>query len=108
MSDHALFDVPDPLTDRFTLEQLPRLALWVAEQINMLGKTRIADAIMAGDPKAALPLAVWATPCIGSPPRLPRPSLPKLCSHPMTRATGSAFEVGRHPKHCQQLCQAQA
>lgn len=35
------YPVPDPLTDRFALYDLPRYAPWVAEQIDDIGRDNV-------------------------------------------------------------------
>lgn len=35
--------IPDPLVDRFALEELPRYAPWVAEQIELVGRGHVAS-----------------------------------------------------------------
>ena len=55
--------IPDPLTDTFLLEDLPRVSPWIAEEIAAVGPDEIADelASMKMDIHHSLPMTAWVS-----------------------------------------------
>jgi hypothetical protein len=47
MPSSPITRIPDPLSDRFALSELPAIAPWVAERIRLLGPTAVRDALAA-------------------------------------------------------------
>jgi hypothetical protein len=54
--------VRDPLVEHFTLDELPRIAPWVAEQIDAEGRGRVLAILGAmGEPQAEHSMRSWVT-----------------------------------------------
>jgi hypothetical protein len=61
MASSAFDRIADPLVDRFSLDDLPRIAPWVAEEIRLVGVDAVRDYIgrRGDDPDAAQPMTAW-------------------------------------------------
>ncbi|WP_127752571.1 hypothetical protein [Devosia sp. 1566] len=53
--------IRDPLTDRFDLDELPRVAPWVYDEITSIGVNEVRDTIadMGEDPTESLLMRTW-------------------------------------------------
>jgi hypothetical protein len=47
MPSSSITRIPDPLSDRFALSELPAIAPWVAERIELLGPDAVGEALVA-------------------------------------------------------------
>src|SRR5262249_20395142 len=62
MPQSSLARVRDPLIEHFVLDELPKIAPWVAERIAAEGPARIAAILSEmGEPEAAHSMRSWVT-----------------------------------------------
>jgi hypothetical protein len=61
MTASSLDRIPDPITDKFDLSELPRIAPWVYDEITAIGVDEVEHTIadMGEDPKSPLRMQTW-------------------------------------------------
>jgi len=61
MAISTLDRIPDPLIDRFDLDDLPRIAPWVYDEITSIGVNEVKHTIadMGEDPSESLLMRTW-------------------------------------------------
>jgi len=55
--------IPDPLTDKFALSELPRIAPWVAEELQALGMPEVCARLQSVglDPHSPQLMSTWVS-----------------------------------------------
>ncbi len=63
MAASTLTHVPDPLRDSFTLSELPKIAPWVAEELQQLGRNEVGKVLLrwGRDIDEPLPMTTWVS-----------------------------------------------
>lgn len=61
--EFELMRIPDPLNDKFRLDELPSIAPWVYDEITSVGVDQVKNAIAetGEDPDGAQPMTCWVT-----------------------------------------------
>lgn len=61
MNEHHVHHIPDPLTDKFDLADLPHIAPWVYDEITAAGEGTVKDEVahMGLDPDEPQAMPTW-------------------------------------------------